>query len=955
MARGPRRRPRLRWVTEAPPRRVLWREGYDRVRYGAIRRAAERALRSDPAERSLDPLVGLDRWFPPGGRVAVLGARIRNPADLRVVTRFVLDPAYRRGCDLLLWARPGPDEVPGDLSDETFGFGWTRERFRWLLDRYHVPADQDGQAPLTRVERRLRDLLREEGLEPRARHTVGSHEVDLALPDRRLAVEVDGRGWYDELRDRERVAELQERGWTILRFPVDDLRDEPGRCAATVAARYEELDLAPELSAPLEPPDSGWRRLLDRLWPLAGEDPGLYVAAPGAVVEHAELDDQQLAAVTAADGVTQVVAPAGSGKTRVLVERVRELLGRGVPPRHILCTTFNRDAKHELEQRLAAAGVRGVEARTFHSTGRTILKREGLLPSSGKTMLSTSHLAGIARQVSREVGTARLSGRDAEDWVSRFKLSELAAPDELTGEPADPTERAARRIYARYQRELERRDEWDFDDLLFLSVRHLRSDPEARRRWQRRWRCVLVDEYQDIEPAQELLVQILAAPQDCLFVVGDEDQCIYAWRRAEVERLVQLDHRFPTLERVVLHTNYRCALRIVEAAAELVRHNTVRFDKGIRPARATAGTIEIEPADGPTAEIAALRGWLRTVDDPEVVAVLSRTRAPLRDLAAESLEAGLPITADETTLRLSRAEQAVLAHLALALDPDRATTDDLGEVFRRVRGSSARNLLGRIVEGRGRGWSFVELVSRLSGAEAALGGGFDALAPVLDTLAEVAEAVEAVRLLRRELGLDRRFRRSGGGAGQDDELEALAAVERLAEGLSPRRLLRVLRTRQQRLEEARSREDGIELTTIHGAKGREWRRVALMNAHARSLPHPRTLEDAADDGEALTVAREEERRLAYVAVTRAEDHLRVSWPGEEPSPFLVEAGLVEGPVRAEAAGSRGRARRAGRGSGGAPVITARYDQRCGACGGWIRKDRDEITHVDDGWIHADCT
>lgn len=953
MARGPRRRPRLRWVTEAPPRRVLWREGYDRVRYGVVRRTVEEALRTDPAERSLDPLVDLDRWFPPGGRVAVLGAQIRGPGDLRVVTRFVLNPAYRRGCDLLLWARPRPDALPGDLSDRAFGYGWTRERFGWLLDRYDISADVDEKAALTRTERRLRSLLREKDLEPRVLHQIGSFEVGLALPDRRLAVEVDGRGWYDEVRDRQRDAELREQGWTILRFPVDDVRDEPEQCAATVAARYEELDAAPALSAPLEPPRSGWRQLLERVWPLAGEDPGSYGADPGAVVEHAELDDRQLAAVTADDGVTQVVAPAGSGKTRVLVERVRELLGRGVPPRQILCTTFNRDAADELDQRLREAGVRGVEAGTFHGTGHRILREDGLLPPGGRLDLSRVDGGTIIRRVSREPGATRLSFRQAKDWISRFKLSELAAPHELTGEPADPLERAAREVYARYQQELERRDAWDFDDLLFLSVRHLRSDRKARRRWQRRWRCVLVDEYQDIEPAQELLVQILAAPQDCLFVVGDEDQCIYAWRRAKVERLVQLDHRYPTLERVLLGTNYRCASSIVEAASKLIRHNAVRFDKGIRPARATPGTIAIEPSEDATAELSGLRAWLETVDGPETAAVLCRTRAPLRDLAVTCLEAGLPVHADGRILRSSRAEETVLAHLVLTHDPDGISIGDLETVFRGSRGSFPRALVPRIAEGRGRGTSFVELLSRLSALEAVLGGGITGLAPILDALAEVTEAVEAVRLLRGEVDLDRRLRRKS-GSGQGDEIEALASIERLAEGITPERLLDLLRTRRERLEEARDSEDGIELTTIHGAKGREWPRVALMGAHAHSLPHPRTLEEAGGDEGALRTAREEERRLAYVALTRAEDHLRVSWSGEEPTPFLVEAGLVEGPVRTEEVGSRRRPRRVERRGGGGPVVTAGYDQRCPACGERIRKGRDEITPGSDGWVHAGC-
>ncbi|MBA4378665.1 MAG: hypothetical protein C0395_08475, partial [Gemmatimonas sp.] len=307
------------------------------------------------------------------------------------------------------------------------------------------------------------------------------------------------------------------------------------------------------------------------------------------------LDPQQCRAVRAGTGVVQVIAPAGSGKTSVLVERVKELLHRGAAPERILCSTFNRDAKLEIAARLERACVAGVAVRSFHGLGLALLKQEGRTRAGiGEVDDDTwQRLAERARDA--EVDGVALDPTAARNAVSAFKLSAMIDPPTALAQAAggDARARSAARLYDLYQRHLDERGRLDFDDLIAGAVALLQRDVEVRRRWQARFDHVLVDEYQDIEPAQALLVGLLAAPQDSLFCVGDEDQCIYAWRRASVERVIELDQVYPDLERHPLIRNYRCGRRLTVASRRLIRHNRRRFCKPLRPGAPHRGRIRV--------------------------------------------------------------------------------------------------------------------------------------------------------------------------------------------------------------------------------------------------------------------------------------------------------------------------------------------------------------------------
>ncbi|MDO9170338.1 MAG: ATP-dependent helicase, partial [bacterium] len=362
------------------------------------------------------------------------------------------------------------------------------------------------------------------------------------------------------------------------------------------------------------------------------------------------LDPQQCRAVRAGTGVVQVIAPAGSGKTSVLVERVKELLHRGAAPERILCSTFNRDAKLEIAARLERAGVAGVAVRSFHGLGLALLKQEGRTRAGiGEVDDDTwQRLAERARDA--EADGVALDVTAARNVVSGFKLSAMVDPPAALAQATggDARARTAARLYDLYQRHLDERGRLDFDDLIAGAVALLQRDAEVRRRWQARFDHVLVDEYQDIEPAQALLVGLLAAPQDSLFCVGDEDQCIYAWRRASVERVIELDQVYPDLERHPLIRNYRCGRRITVASRRLIRHNRRRFRKPLRPGAPHRGRIRvhalIDRAAGAQLVVALVREVAPGRDGaPGTTAVLARTSALLREVARAGADAGVAL------------------------------------------------------------------------------------------------------------------------------------------------------------------------------------------------------------------------------------------------------------------------------------------------------------------------
>ena len=529
----------------------------------------------------------------------------------------------------------------------------------------------------------------------------------------------------------------------------------------------------------------------------------------------AALDPEQRAAATLPDGPAQIIAPAGSGKTTTMVARLAVLLSRGVAPDCICVVTFNRDAALDLaarvERRLAAfvPAAASIEVRTLHALARQVLLDAG----EGRDIVADRLplLRAARRRVVAETPTLTpLEPSQLDTSLSAFKIEGRAPPED------------ARPVFEAYAELLRIRGAVDFDDLVVRAGDLLETEPALRRRWQSRFSHVCVDEFQDVDAAQLRLVRLLALPENNLFVVGDDDQTIYAWRLADVRRILRFSADYPDARRVMLATNYRCPARVVVASARMVAVNRERFEKPIRaPANATGSDAAITAWNtaGPAWTDALAR--LAAVEEAagRTLCFLSRTRSELTPILLALLHAGVrhstaipPIVENERITALIEAGRA--------LD----TPEHPFHVLRRLRA--------------GRGWSRDNPASDHLGDEDH--GALDAL-----------------------LGWATGFSRVNGFVSAYDAARA-------------------------RIAALRDPAATVELATVHASKGREWETVVLIGFEADRIPNRRSIMDADDPERAL----EEERRLAYVALTRATRQLILGFDPRRPSPFLAEMGFT---------------------------------------------------------------
>lgn len=910
------------------------------VSFATLVEVARSLSLSDMAAEADHLSATLDDLFDPQVALVVTGTEIETDQDLEVLVRYLIDPAYIRGADLYLIGTEPSEHAFGESGDLATDLLW--ERFQYVVQRAGLRAALDGLPPMTPIEQILLDGFRATGLSPRVQYDIPPFRVDFAFEDVNLAVEADGREWHDPDRDRSRDEKLEELGWSVMHFSGADIWADAKSCAEQVAARRATLADSAKRVKQVKPKGEASR------------------------ASHRGLDAEQQQAVTSGPGIVQVIAPAGSGKTTVLVERVRFLLSHGMPAPRILSTTFNTDAAKEMRRRFDAVGISSdAETRTFHSLGRLILHEEGKLPPNQLAAYSWKRLA---RNVAHRTGQW-IEPEELENWIGYFKLIEMKGPNEVVAPPGDELAQARLVGYRIYEQERERRKAWSFDDLIFLAVRLLQSDAVVRARWQKRWWYILVDEYQDIEPAQEQLILLLSNPHDNLFIVGDEDQCIYTWRRADVQRIMSLHRRFPSLDRSILKVNYRSGSAIVSASRVLIENNKIRFQKAIEANRTDRGEIvrvgfSEDPLNSDQLTHAFER--VRDCEDASQMAVLCRTNTLLRDLAIRCITSGVEIKANDRILRPSLAEEVVLAYLMICLRPEKADPSDVETALRNpnvyLMESHAPLLLNALRSGQSFESAFAGLPvperdkwRREKQSE---------VAPRLDRLKAMTQATLAMVHLRRELGLDDHFDARAREGAPSEDADALNGVTGLAaQSASTSALLDQLILRKDALERARNG-NGVELTSIHGAKGREWQKVLLIGADEQRLPLVSVIENSQPS---FTTSNgwEDERRLAYVAMTRARDSLTICW-SNEPSPFVLEAldgadpAALERETRARLAQRQeAREKAAKKGSKGAKSTSGRREfvakriSVCDLCLSHIVPG-ERATFIDDRSVHVGC-
>ncbi len=599
------------------------------------------------------------------------------------------------------------------------------------------------------------------------------------------------------------------------------------------------------------------------LWPgtaplLPREAPQLRRDLPPAVTQRLDrLAPDQRAAAVAPPGPVLCIAPAGSGKTTTLVARVAWLVATGIDPATIAAITFNARAAQELRERLAPAleplevpDGAGVRVRTFHALGLEILR------DAGRPPVLVARERVLRRVLPRADAAAR---RRLDDAFSRLKL-DLGVTAADVAEDPDPGPVA--RAFLAYEQALTDAGAGDFDDLVAGSLRALHADRTLLERWRRRCVHLLVDEVQDVDRSQLHLALLLAAPANRIFLVGDDDQSIYGWRLADVRRVLGLAADLPGLRRVDLAVNYRCPAPVLARAVRLVEHNRERFAKEIRPGPAATGRLVLAPEPADTNLVPRLlAAW---PPDDTSRAILARTRRELLPAVAACLRAGVPFRADGVPLPLDDPRIDGMVARAAA-DPRRLPV--------------AARLAWPRDDGPAGGHRPEDGVPLLVGL--ALPEPDD---PGSDQLGRSLQDSDAPHPDQPGGVLPEPGQPDQEPSWTLDELRA--ALVGWAIGLHPDTdLRRAIADARSRLATLRRPDAALTLATAHATKGLEWSHVAVLGMSEGRFPSARSLADAADPDRAL----EEERRLAYVAWTRARRSLTLLYDPAAPSPFLREA------------------------------------------------------------------
>jgi DNA helicase-2/ATP-dependent DNA helicase PcrA len=587
---------------------------------------------------------------------------------------------------------------------------------------------------------------------------------------------------------------------------------------------------------------------------------------------HEGLNTAQQEATKAIAGPVLVLAGAGAGKTKVISHRILEIVRQGADPRGVLAITFTNKAAGEMRERvvglLAQHGHAGSGApfvSTFHSLGLSIIKENAKLLGY-KRAPAIYDRADCLREIKnalKTIGEVEFEPRMVLGAISRAKGDGLTL-GEYTDGAVSFRDRAIARAWSLYEQALRQDGAVDFDDLLLRAVELLRTRAEARELYQKRWPYLLIDEYQDTNVIQDRLADLLVGPQKNICVVGDPDQTIYGWRGAKIENILHFEQKYPGAKAVWLEQNYRSSKNILDAANRLIANNPNRPEKNLTTARGAGEQLSLYIAGdgGDEALFVArkIKELCRAGARPQDIAVLYRANFQSRAIEEKLLDADVPYQVLGTRFFERKEVKDALSFVRAAL---METPADLGRVIDTLPG------VGKVSK-----------IKILSGQEDALkGAAREKVAQMRALLLKIranAEALPPSQLLRMvvvESGMERALK--------EDKLEGGERLENLAElvslasrydalpvplGLEQFLESAALASDQDEIKEEQNR---VRLMTVHAAKGLEFPYVFIVGLEEGLFPYARE----GDDKDAL----QEERRLMYVALTRAKHKLYLSF------------------------------------------------------------------------------
>ena len=738
-------------------------------------------------------------------------------------------------------------------------------------DALDIPA---GQPIFTPVEETLLGALETHNLSYKPQVRIGRRIVDFVVnvQDSKVIVECENRAYPDSAKDAQREKVAAPEGVPVCRFSGSEIEADVEKCIRTIqeAVHYQPLPA----------------------YQLDGD-----------------LDSSQREAVATVSGPVRVLAPAGSGKTKTLVNRILSLLNQGIAADRILALAFNKKARDEMQDRLERRRVQGVDVRTFHSFGYEIV-REGLGWTFGGSAQKKTARELMKSAILEHTQLPALRNQDPLDAFlagMRQAKMELPALSTVTVEYGDkvyPLEP----IFHSYLKKQVSAAFVDFDDMIYVAVRLLLENRALRRKVQSRFEFLLVDEFQDLNEAQLLLLQIIALPENNIFAVGDDDQMIYSFRGADVKHIVEFEKRFPVASTHVLNTNYRSSRMIVRHTGWLIRNNLDRVPKGIQPRRdAQPGRFEVAGHASLLEQARYAAEWLAQHKKQNNLnwrdyAVLYRYNAYQFPVAVMLDAMGIPHSPAATQqLFQSPVGMDLYSYLQVILFRREARASDFERILKRPNRFLTNQLIAQAKD-----WSsFLHLpvLPNLRDWERETLADFTVRIRRFSHIAGLTRisAADYLQMLKTEFGLGEFYReqsRLSDDLDQASDDGLLDVITALAAGYkTPLEFFKfICKSRADQASNSESApENGtperenpnaneVYLSTIHRAKGREFRNVVFFNLSQTSADP-----QAANSQRATFI--EEERRVAYVGATRPKDDLLITFASTKPSDFLREIAL----------------------------------------------------------------
>ncbi|HGS4995150.1 DNA helicase Rep [Vibrio cholerae] len=608
-----------------------------------------------------------------------------------------------------------------------------------------------------------------------------------------------------------------------------------------------------------------------------------------------KLNPRQDEAVKYVSGPCLVLAGAGSGKTRVITNKIAYLVQQcGYKARNIAAVTFTNKAAREMKERVAQTlgkgESRGLMVSTFHTLGLNIIRREfkALGLKAGFSLFDDQDQLALLKELTEK----QLDGdkdllRLLLSTISNWK-NDMLTPPQAKAMAKGEQQQLFAHCFELYQKQMQSYNALDFDDLILLPVLLLRSNEEVRQRWQNRIRYLLVDEYQDTNTSQYELVKLLVGERGRLTVVGDDDQSIYSWRGAKPQNLVLLGEDFPSLKLIKLEQNYRSTSRILRAANILIANNPHVYQKALFSELAEGEKLKVilannedHEAERVTAEIIAHKFLNRT--EYRDYAILYRGNHQSRLIEKSLTQNRVPYKLSGGTSFFARAEiKDIMAYLRVLVNPD----DD--NAFLRIVNTPKREIGPATLEKLGsyanmRGKSLFTASFELGLEQHLSGRGLDNLRRFTEWLVAIADnaergnTVEAVRALVRDIRYeDWLYETSASPKAAEMRMKNVSDLYSWIvadlEGDNPDQQEKTLKEVVQRLTlrdmmergEENDDSDAVQLMTLHASKGLEFPYVYLIGAEEGILPHQTSIDEE---------NVEEERRLMYVGITRAQREL----------------------------------------------------------------------------------